>query len=136
MQGIISLLISMLVGFKPLGAMVPAFIIFAFLIALFYTALGTAIASLMEDMQGFQLIMNFLAMPTFFPPGALFPLEGLPSFLEQIVAINPLSYGIDGLRGTSIGTSHFGIVTDFGVLSATTITALAIGSYLFSRIQT
>jgi len=42
------------------------------LTALLVTAKGTAIASLLEDMQGFQIIMNFLVMPIFFLSGALF----------------------------------------------------------------
>jgi ABC-2 type transport system permease protein len=37
-----------------------------FLIALLFTAIGTAIGSVLEDMQGFQIIMNFLVMPLFF----------------------------------------------------------------------
>ena len=45
------------------------------LIAVLFTALGTAIASAMTDFQGFQLVMNFLVMPTFFLSGALFPLK-------------------------------------------------------------
>ena len=47
------------------------------LIAMLFTAIGTAIASVVDDMQGFPLIMNFLVMPLFFLSGALFPLAGL-----------------------------------------------------------
>jgi len=54
------------------------------LVGTMFTALGTAIASQLEDMQGFQLIMNFLVMPLFFLSGALFPLSGLPSVLIVI----------------------------------------------------
>ncbi len=68
------------------------------LVSLLFTALGTAIASQLQDMQGFQLIMNFLVMPLFFLSGALFPLAGLPKALAAITTIDPLSYGIDALR--------------------------------------
>lgn len=71
-----------------------------FLIAIFFTGLGLAIASMMKDMQGFQLIMNFLIMPIFFLSGALFPLENLPSAIYFISRIDPpLTYGVDGMRG-------------------------------------
>ncbi len=43
------------------------------LIAVMFTALGTAIASVLSDFQGFQLIMNFLVMPIFFLSGASVP---------------------------------------------------------------
>ena len=46
------------------------------LIALLFAALGVAIGSSLQDMQGFQLIMNFLVLPIFFLSGALFPLVG------------------------------------------------------------
>ena len=110
-------------------------LIFMFLISLLFTALGTAIASILEDMQGFQLIMNFIVMPLFFLSGALFPIQGLSGTIKTIASIDPLAYGVDGLRHTLIGLSYFGIVTDFLVLGAITIVLLAIGSYLFSKIQ-
>ena len=115
--------------------MLPLGLVFALLIALFFTALGTTIASLLEDMQGFQLIMNFLVMPIFFLSGALFPIDGLPKFIATIVSFNPLAYGVDGIRGTLVNGAHFGLLTDFTVLGIATAVALVIGSYSFSRIQ-
>jgi len=125
-----------LVGFRLENmSFLPATIVFIFLIALLFTALGTAIASVLEDMQGFQLIMNFLVMPLFFLSGALFPLQGLPKTFNIITRIDPLSYGVDGLRGTLTNISHFGLLTDFLVLSIITALILMLGSYLFSKIQ-
>jgi len=67
LQGIVVFLISMTIGFRPLSlGMVVISFIFMFIIAILFTALGTAIASKMEDMQAFQLIMNFVIMPVFF----------------------------------------------------------------------
>jgi len=135
-QGIIVLLISMIAGFKiNEWGMLPLTIIFMALIAILFTALGTAIASLLEDMHGFQLIMNFLVMPLFFLSGALFPLDGVPKALETISHLNPLAYGVDGIRGTLTGATHFGIATDLAVLAIITMLLLGIGSYLFKKIQ-
>lgn len=136
LQGLIVFLISLLVGFRPGGIhLILLALVFMALISLFFTALGTAIASMLHDMQGFQLIMNFLLMPLFFLSGSLFPLEGLPKALTVVAKINPLSYGIDGLRGALVGGAHFGLATDFLVLGVITIVMLVIGSYLFSKIQ-
>lgn len=135
-QGVIVFFISYLAGFRPTSwAMVPLGLVFIFLIALLFTALGTAIASTLEDMQGFQLIMNFLVMPLFFLSGALFPLEGLPDAIGVIASVDPLSYGVDGLRASLISASHFGLGTDLAVLSIITAALLGLGAYLFSKIQ-
>jgi ABC-2 type transport system permease protein len=135
-QGLIVLLVSLLAGFRVDSLMgVPAAVGFMFLIAILFTALGTAVASVLEDMQGFQLIMNFLIQPLFFLSGALFPLEGLPRFMDYITAVNPLSYGVDAMRGTLINTSHFGLGLDFLVLSGGAAVLVVVGGYLFSKLQ-
>ena len=136
LQGIIVLLISFIVGFRIGNViMLPFGFIFMLLIALLFTALGTAIASILEDMQGFQLIMNFIVMPLFFLSGALFPLQGLPKAIGIAASINPLSYGVDGLRGTLVNGAQFGLGLDFIVLGFITAILLSVGSYLFSKIQ-
>lgn len=135
-QGIIVFALTLLVGFRPSSiTMLPLFLIIMFLIALMFTALGTAIASTLEDFQGFQLIMNFLVMPLFFLSGSLFPLNDLPPILKIITSIDPLTYGVDALRGVLINSSHFGLLTDMSILGILTIIILSIGSYLFSKIQ-
>jgi len=135
-QGLIILVISMIVGFKPADFHLFLFgLVFMALIALLFAALGTVIASILEDMQGFQLIMNFLLMPLFFLSGALFPLQGLPKPLVIVASLNPLAYGIDGLRGTLVDGVHFGLMHDFIVLSIITSILFALGSYLFSKTQ-
>jgi ABC-2 type transport system permease protein len=135
-QGLIVFFISMLAGFRPESyAMLPVALVIMFLISLLFTAIGTAIACLLEDFQGFQLIMNFLVMPLFFLSGALFPLEGLPTAIAVITRIDPLTYGIDALRAALLNASHFAVSLDLTVLLVVIALSLAAGSYLFSRIQ-
>jgi len=134
-QGLIVFVIAIPLGFHPNFFMLPLGLLFMLLIGLFFTALGTAIASVLKDMQGFQLIMNFIIMPTFFLSGALFPINSLPSMFKIVLAVNPLAYGIDGLRGTLASGAHYGIGLDFLVLGTVTALLLVIGSYLFSKIQ-
>ncbi|HEV2233822.1 MAG TPA: ABC transporter permease, partial [Terriglobia bacterium] len=108
-QGTLVVIVCLIAGFRPMDlAAVPRAFLFMALIALVFAGLGTAIGSKLQDMQGFQLIMNFLVMPIFFLSGALFPLDHLPAAMGMITSADPLSYGIDGLRGTLIGLSHFG----------------------------
>ena len=136
MQGVLIFIISLFVGFRPEKIfMLPLTFLFMFLIAFLFTAVGTAIASRMEDMQSFPLIMDFLIMPLFFLSGSLFPIDQLPKALKIATMVNPLSYGVDSIRGTLTNTIHFSITLDLLVLSLITIAVVFIGARLFSKIE-
>jgi ABC-2 type transport system permease protein len=49
--------------------------------------------------------------------------------------VNPLSFGVDGLRGSLIGVSHFALGTDLAVLGAFGAVFILFGAWSFSRIQ-
>lgn len=136
LQGTIVMIIALFFGFHPVH---PFSMILAvpvmFLIALLFTSLGTMIASLLEDMQGFQLIMNFLVMPLFFLSGSLFPLQGLPKIMVVITKLDPLSYGIDALRHILIHMGHYSLSFDLLILGLITMAFLGLGSYFFTKIQ-
>ena len=135
-QGLIVMAACTLAGFRVQNlSLLPVALLFMALIATTFTALGTGIASLLTDFQGFQLVMNLLVMPAFFLSGALFPLSDAPAPIRLIASIDPLSFGVDGLRTALIGVAHFGIPIDLGVLAMFTILFLGFGGYLFCKIQ-
>ena len=74
-------------------------------------------------------------MPVFFLSGALFPLEGLPATIKLITLFDPLTYGVDGLRGAFTGNFHLGLFTDLSVVIAITLIIGILGSYFFSKIE-
>jgi ABC-2 type transport system permease protein len=135
-QGLLVLMICLIAGFRPVNwATVPIALVFMILTAIVFAGLGMAIGSTLQDMQGFQLIMNFLVMPIFFLSGALFPLSGLPVVLSFITRLDPLAYGIDGLRSVLIGSSQFEPALSLAVLVVVALLFVALGSYSFSKIQ-
>jgi ABC-2 type transport system permease protein len=135
-QGLLVTIVCVVVGFRAVDLRtVPLALLFMILIACLFSALGTAIGSVLQNMQGFQLIMNFLVMPIFFLSGALYPLKDLPKVLSAVISLDPLAYGVDGLRATLIGMHHFGVVTDGFVLVVVASLLLMTGSRLFSKIQ-
>jgi ABC-2 type transport system permease protein len=135
-QGLLVAVAAFIAGFRVVDwRTLPLALLFMCLIAALFAALGTAIGSTIQNIQGFQLIMNFLVMPIFFLSGALYPLNNLPSVLAAITRVDPLSYGVDGLRTTLIGRAHFGLPADYAVLAGVAIVILAIGSHLFSKIE-
>lgn len=135
-QGLIVLAIAYLLGFRADNIfLLPIACVFMLLTAVLLTSLGTAVASVIEDMQGFQLIMNFMVLPLFFLSGSLFPLNGVPTVLRVIASIDPLTYGVDGLRGVLTSNSQINLGLDAAVLVFITVILVGIGSYLFSKIQ-
>ncbi|HVZ85095.1 MAG TPA: ABC transporter permease [Terracidiphilus sp.] len=135
-QGLLVTVICLLAGLRPVSLMaVPLTLGFMVAIAIVFAALGVAIGSGLQDMQGFQLIMNFLVMPIYFLSGALFPLTGLPKVLGFVTRLDPLSYGIDGMRAVLLAKSAFSPVTDIAVLAVVGAVLLVIGAQRFSKIE-
>lgn len=133
-QGILLLGISIILGFKVPS--VPAFlmaVVFMVFIAVTFIGLGLIFASNMKDMQGFGIIMNFVIFPLFFLSGALYPLENFPVWLRVLSYIDPLSYGVDGLRRALIGVSSFSMLFNLAVLLGFTVVMIVLGAYFFEK---
>ena len=97
-QGTIMLIFAPLAG---IGLSVPLMLKLwplMFLGAFALTSMGILIAGRMKSMEGFQMVINFLMMPMLFLSGALFPVQGLPSWMDVLVKINPLTYAVDAIR--------------------------------------
>lgn len=136
LQGLLVSIVCFIAGFRLVSfALIPVAFVFVMLIATLFAALGTTIGSMLQNMQGFQLIMNFLVMPIFFLSGALYPLTNLPKVFSVVTSLDPLAYGVDGLRTALIGASHFGFAVDATVLVGVGAVLLLTGSYAFSKIQ-
>lgn len=135
-QGLVVFLISLFIGFRPFSyAHLPLVLLMMFVIATLFTAVGTAIATRMRDMQAFPIIMNFIMMPLFFLSGALFPLSGLPEGLGIVVKYNPISYAMDAIRGLFSGVYNFSLGIDMTVALGITVLSLIIATILFTRIE-
>jgi ABC-2 type transport system permease protein len=135
-QGVIILVISVFIGLNN-QSIAGFFIAFGFmaLIGIAFTAFGIAIASRMEDMTGFQLIMNFVVFPIFGLSGALFPISSLPPVLIPITLLDPLTYGVEGIRYGLTGASQINPLVCSAVLGGFTVAMTIIGAYLFRTIK-
>jgi ABC-2 type transport system permease protein len=133
-QGIAILLISYTLGFKM--ADIVSFllaVVFMMLIAVSFIGLGLVFASQMKDHQGFGMIMNFIIFPLFFLSGAIYPVENLPEAVRIFSYIDPLTYGVDGLRGVLIDASSFPVIYDFFALLGFSVGMILIGAYAFEK---
>ena len=131
-QSMIILIAGSLMGMKIKGfeGFLISFV-FMVLIAATFIGMGLAFASKMKDMSGFSLIMNFLIFPLFFLSGALFPIERFPPAVKTLAYLDPLTYGVDGLRYSLLGVSELSPVLDLMCLAASCVAMLGLGAYLF-----
>ena len=100
-----------------------------------FTGFGLIIATKLGNLEGFMAIMNLIVFPIFLLSGALFPIQSMPSWLRYIMYVDPLTYGVDGLRGTLIGISAFPLWLDFTVLIISCLALATLGAYFFSRME-
>jgi ABC-2 type transport system permease protein len=135
-QGLLIFVVSLVAGFRPTSIQtLPVAIFVIAMVAIVFAAFGTVIGSSLKDMQGFQLVMNFLVMPIFFLSGALYPLSNLPKALAFLTRIDPLTYGVDGVRAALIGMTQFGITLDVAALAGVAAVLLTAGAWRFSKIE-
>ena len=95
-----------------------------FLISFSLTALGFAIAWPMDSSQAFHGIVNLFLIPLWLLSGALFPLAGASVWIRVIMRVNPLTYGVEALRGLLYPSAE----TTFSLSSA--IATLALFSFI------
>lgn len=97
-QGTIMLALAPLIGVRLNVILVLEVIALEALMAFALTTFGVFVASRIQKMEGFQVVMQLVLFPMIFLSGALFPLAGLPAWLAFITRINPLTYAVDPLR--------------------------------------
>jgi ABC-2 type transport system permease protein len=135
-QGIFIMVLSLFLGIniQDVFGFLLAFV-FMLLIGIAFTAFGIAIASKMEDMHGFQLIMNFVVFPIFGLSGALFPIDSLPEFIKPITLLDPLTYGVEGIRYGLTGVSQINPGICLAALGGFAVAMTVIGAYFFRKIK-
>ena len=134
LQGTVMLILGILLG---LAAPSPLNILLTILImAVFSTVIvliGISFASVIQEVETFQLIMNLIIMPMFFLSNALFPIDRMPGWLRALSTFNPVSYGVDALRTFISGNGSIPLVLDIGLLLVMLVGMLGIAGYLFNR---
>jgi ABC-2 type transport system permease protein len=105
-QGTIMLALAPLIGVRLTALLVIQVIGIELLMAVTLTAFGVFVASHIQRMEGFSVVMQLLLFPMLFLSGALFPLKGLPTWLAVITRVNPLTYAVDPLRHLVFEQQH------------------------------
>lgn len=98
LQGLLLLPLAPALGFSIRAARVPELVGMIFLLAFGLTCLGFCFAWRLNSVSGFHSVMNTILMPMWLLSGALFPLDGASAWVRWVMFVNPLSYGVGGLR--------------------------------------
>jgi ABC-2 type transport system permease protein len=116
LQGMLILLFAPLIGVAISPWQVVALLPLMFLLAVSLGSLGVLLATRIRSMEAFQATMQMLMFPLVFLSGAFFPVQGLPTWMNVLVKVNPATYGIASIRqlileaasGSSYGINLFG----------------------------
>ncbi|ADP77298.1 daunorubicin resistance ABC transporter, inner membrane subunit B [Methanothermus fervidus DSM 2088] len=130
-QTVILLALSFLVNIEITLTSFVISVILSFIISMGFGGLGLMIAAITESTEGFNLVMSFIVLPIFLLSGALFPITGLPTWLQRAVYANPLTYGVDALRFIILHRSVFPFWINLCIISLFSISMILIASILF-----
>ncbi len=135
LQGIVIIAAAPLIDIDLNFFHIPTVLLFIFVVGMAFTSFGVAIATQLEDIRALQSIESFLMFPLLFMSGAFFPITELPSGIQTLAYINPLFYGVDGMRGALLGagTSTLPMWIDLLVVTAFCAILILLGAYLFNR---
>lgn len=136
-QGLIVIVLGFIIGVPLTWYAVCLTIPLMMIITVGLTCIGLIIASLMTSLESFGTIVTFVNMPMFFLSGALFPVTNLPSWIQWVFYVNPLTYCVDALRSVMIPgwqpllPMHY----DLLIICIFDVVVIVIGTYLFSKRQ-
>jgi ABC-2 type transport system permease protein len=140
-QGAILLILAPVLGVGLNPLLILELLALMFLVAFAISSMGILVASRLQTMESFQMIINFFVMPMFFLSGAFFPLRGLPGWMSVLTRGDPVAYGVDPMRrallgstlapGINIGGYHLGTWADVGILAVFAAVALTLAMRCF-----
>jgi ABC-2 type transport system permease protein len=153
-QGVIVIALAGLVGVPYSVELIVVVFALQLLLAFAITSFGVMVAARVTQMQSFMALMQMAIMPMYFLSGALFPVAGLPRWLEILNRLDPLTYAVDAMRRTVFAHLHLSAgarraldpgvtwwgwhvprLAEAGVVALLGAAMLAIAIWQFSRVE-
>jgi ABC-2 type transport system permease protein len=100
----------------------------------FFTGLSMIIASIVKTRERFMGIGQLITLPLFFASNAIYPIEIMPTWLQIVAKVNPLSYMVDGLRTLLVSGNISQLPLDLGILTVATLLISILSAYLYPKI--
>jgi ABC-2 type transport system permease protein len=133
---VLALLLGVSINWNPLALL--GVLLVVLLSAAFFSTFSLIIACLVKTRERFMGIGQVLTMPLFFASNAIYPISIMPTWLQVISHINPLTYEVDALRALMLegSTSSYGVGLDVSILVLATALLVYIGGRLYPRVAT
>lgn len=104
-----------------------------FVTALAISSMGVVIAMWITDFENFGTIQNFITLPLYMFSGAIFPTKSVPAWLSVVLRLNPLTYGVNAIRGVLLGYNIAEVPLNLLVLLLFTIVMVIIAVFMAKR---
>ena len=119
------------VALNPVNVL--ATVVATFVTALAISGLGVVIAMWITDFENFGTIQNFITLPLYMFSGAIFPTRQVPAWLHTVLLLNPLSYGVNAIRGVLLGYEINTVPLNLGVLLVFSLVMMSIAIWMSRR---
>ena len=138
LQGMIFLIFAPFAGVHLDAVQVLLVAVVVFLVSFSLTALGFAIAWPMDSSQAFHGIVNLFLIPLWLVSGALFPITGASGWIQVIMRLNPLTYGVAALRALMYAgaDSSFPLSSDIATLLLFSLVMFGLAFLIVNRRST
>jgi ABC-2 type transport system permease protein len=132
-QGAIILFLTLLITEVRIPGILPTLGV-GLLLAVAFSSFGVCLATRIQSMEGFQMIMAVLMLPIIFLSGAIYPINAMPWWMKLLAYINPLTYAVDGARSMLTDVDGvFPLSTDLSILGFLALAFLGIAMFAFER---
>jgi len=133
-QGFIILLLSVLLFGVSIHGSILLVLLLILLTVFSFVGLGILITSFADKEETATMVMMTLMFPMMFLSGVFFPIQQMPSFMQSLANVLPLTYAADAMRKVMVlGADFQAIFTDVVVLAVFGSVLLAIAVPLFKR---
>ncbi|EFA72216.1 multidrug ABC transporter permease [Cylindrospermopsis raciborskii CENA303] len=131
---LLALLLGVNLNHNPIAFLQVVLVVF--LGAGCFCTFSLIIGCLVRSRERFTGIGQLITMPLFFASNAIYPISLMPSWLQLISHLNPLTYQVDALRGVMLanGLSIYGFAVDCTILLLTLIGLTFICGRLYPRV--
>ena len=102
--------------------------------ASFFTGLSMIIASIVKTRERFMGIGQTITLPLFFASNAIYPISIMPSWLQVVANINPLSYMVDGIRSLLVTGNVTRLSYDIVILIIVTFAISLLSAYMYTKV--
>jgi len=137
-QGTIVLLLGAVLGILKDPVTFVQMLLIMVLMTFGFVSLGLTIASFIQNLESYGVVVSFVNMPMFFLSGALFPVHGasVPAWLQTASDLDPLTYGVDALRQIALGNGWqplYPLYFDVALVVLFDVSMIIIGTLVLSR---